>query len=151
MIFINSWNEFLFSFTFTSSDQIRTYPVGLIMFRGLWNVPWGDLCAGSVVVAMPIVILVLMMKKIGLSEDCFTIDSEEGETVATLTIPFSEIHLEQLDTLTQTIVKEIDFHGNHAFDVARLLRELKIRINRPLDEPGLEQDRQLHQALVDQR
>ena len=55
-----------------------------------------------------IVILVLMMKKIGLSEDCFGIDSEEGETVATLTIPFSEIHLEQLDTLTQSIVKEID-------------------------------------------
>jgi putative nucleotidyltransferase with HDIG domain len=55
-----------------------------------------------------IVILVLMMKKIGLSEDCFAIDSEEGETVATLTIPFSEIHMEQLDTLTQTIVKEIE-------------------------------------------
>jgi HD-like signal output (HDOD) protein len=55
-----------------------------------------------------IVILVLMMKKIGLSEDCFAIDSEEGETVATLTIPFSEVHLEQLDTLTQTIVKEIE-------------------------------------------
>jgi putative nucleotidyltransferase with HDIG domain len=55
-----------------------------------------------------IVILVLMMKKIGLTEDCFVVDSEDGETVATLTIPFSEVHLEQLDTLTQTIVKEID-------------------------------------------
>ncbi|HET6452172.1 MAG TPA: HDOD domain-containing protein, partial [Spirochaetia bacterium] len=55
-----------------------------------------------------IVILVLMMKKIGLTEDCFSIDSEEGETVATITIPFSEVHLEQLETLTQTIVKEID-------------------------------------------
>ncbi len=55
-----------------------------------------------------IVILVLMMKKIGLSEDCFAIDSEDGETVASLTVPFSEIHLEQLETLTQTIVKEIE-------------------------------------------
>ena len=55
-----------------------------------------------------IVILVLMMKKIGLTEDCFAIDSEDGETVATLTVPFSEIHLEQLDTLTVTIVKEIE-------------------------------------------
>jgi len=63
MIFINSWNEFLFAFTFTSSDQIRTYPVGLIMFRGLWNVPWGDLCAGSVVVATPIVLLVLVAQR----------------------------------------------------------------------------------------
>jgi putative nucleotidyltransferase with HDIG domain len=55
-----------------------------------------------------IVILVLMMKKIGLTEDCFGIDSEDGETVATLTIPFSEVHLEQLDVLTHTIVREIE-------------------------------------------
>ena len=55
-----------------------------------------------------IVILVLMMKKIGLSEDCFSIDSEDGETVASLTVPFSEIHLEQMETLTQAIVKEIE-------------------------------------------
>jgi putative nucleotidyltransferase with HDIG domain len=51
---------------------------------------------------------VLMMKKIGLTEECFSIDSEDGETVATLTIPFTDVHMEQLDTLTQTIVQEIE-------------------------------------------
>jgi putative nucleotidyltransferase with HDIG domain len=55
-----------------------------------------------------IVILVLMMKKIGLTEECFAIDSQDGETVASITIPFSEVHLEQLETLTKTIVKEIE-------------------------------------------
>ena len=55
-----------------------------------------------------IVILVLMMKKIGLNEDCFHIDVEDGETVASLTIPFSEVHIEQLDLLTQTIVREVE-------------------------------------------
>jgi putative nucleotidyltransferase with HDIG domain len=55
-----------------------------------------------------IVILVLMMKKIGLSEDAFAIDSQDGETVASITIPFSDVHMEQLETLTQTIVKEIE-------------------------------------------
>ncbi len=55
-----------------------------------------------------IVILVLMMKKIGLTEECFSIDSQEGETVASITIPFSQVHLEHLETLTQTIVKEIE-------------------------------------------
>ncbi len=63
LVFIFSWNEFLFAFTFTSSQEIRTYPVGLIMFRGMWDVPWGDLCAGSTVVSVPIVILVLMAQK----------------------------------------------------------------------------------------
>ncbi|HVP18009.1 MAG TPA: HDOD domain-containing protein [Spirochaetia bacterium] len=55
-----------------------------------------------------IVILVLMMKKIGLTEDCFSVDIENGETVASITIPFSEIHLEQLDTLTQILVREVE-------------------------------------------
>jgi len=55
-----------------------------------------------------IVILVLMMKKIGLSEDCFSIDSDGGETTATITVPFSEVHLEQLDALTQLLVREIE-------------------------------------------
>jgi putative nucleotidyltransferase with HDIG domain len=55
-----------------------------------------------------IVILVLMMKKIGLTEECFNIDTEDGETVASITIPFSDVHLEQLETLTQTIVKEVE-------------------------------------------
>ena len=54
-----------------------------------------------------IVILVLMMKKIGLTEECFNIDTEDGETVASITIPFSDVHLEQLETLSQLIVKEV--------------------------------------------
>ncbi|HUX50266.1 MAG TPA: carbohydrate ABC transporter permease [Spirochaetia bacterium] len=63
LVFIFSWNEFLFAFTFTTSDSIRTYPVGLIMFRGLWNVPWGDLSAASTVVTVPIVIIVLAAQR----------------------------------------------------------------------------------------
>ncbi len=55
-----------------------------------------------------IVILVLMMKKIGLTEDCFSIDTEDGETVASITVPFSDVHMEQLENLTQSIVKEVD-------------------------------------------
>ena len=63
LIFIFSWNEFLFSFTFTTSNEMRTYPVGLLMFQGLWTIPWGDLCAGSTVVALPVVILVLIAQR----------------------------------------------------------------------------------------
>jgi putative nucleotidyltransferase with HDIG domain len=69
-----------------------------------------------------IVILVLMMKKIGLTEECFSIDSEDGETVASLSIPFSEVHLEQLETLTQTIVKEIDTMPKFPDNIVNLQR-----------------------------
>jgi putative nucleotidyltransferase with HDIG domain len=55
-----------------------------------------------------IVIMVLMLKKIGLDEDAFDIDIEEQETVARITIPYSQIHVEDLDSLSREIVAEIE-------------------------------------------
>ncbi|MDP6522583.1 MAG: carbohydrate ABC transporter permease [Kiritimatiellia bacterium] len=63
MVFIFSWNEFLFAFTFTSIDSVRTYPVGLVMFQGQWEVPWAELCAASTIVVIPIIILVLAAQR----------------------------------------------------------------------------------------
>ncbi len=55
-----------------------------------------------------IVIMVLMLKKIGLDEDAFDIDVVDSETVARITVPFSQIHVEDLDSLSREIVAEID-------------------------------------------
>src|SRR6056297_3715819 len=55
-----------------------------------------------------IVILVLMLKKIGLDEDSFDIDVENGETIARITIPFSDVHAESIDILSEEIVNEIN-------------------------------------------
>jgi putative nucleotidyltransferase with HDIG domain len=55
-----------------------------------------------------IVILVLMLKKIGLNEDAFDIDIENDETVARITIPFSEIHIENMEDLSREVVSEIN-------------------------------------------
>ena len=55
-----------------------------------------------------IVIMVLMLKKIGLDEDAFDIDVYDSETIARITVPFSKIHVESLDTLSREIVAEID-------------------------------------------
>jgi outer membrane protein insertion porin family len=41
----------------------------------------------------------------------------------------------------QTIVGAIEFPGNDAFSTKRLLEALKMKIGKPLDEPGLEEDR----------
>ena len=55
-----------------------------------------------------IVIMILMLKKIGLSEDSFDLDVVEGETVAKVAIPYSEIHVEKLDLLAKAVVKEVN-------------------------------------------
>ena len=55
-----------------------------------------------------IVILVLMLKKIGLDEDAFDIDVEGEETVARITVPFSDVHVENIHELSKEIVDQID-------------------------------------------
>jgi multiple sugar transport system permease protein len=63
LVFIFSWNEFLFALTFTSTPASRTIPVGIALFPGLHEIPWGDIAAASVVVTIPLVILVFAFQK----------------------------------------------------------------------------------------
>ena len=55
-----------------------------------------------------IVIMVLMLKKIGLSEEAFELDVVNGETIAQVAIPFSEIHIEKVNLLAEAVVKEVN-------------------------------------------
>jgi len=54
-----------------------------------------------------LVILVLMLKKMGLDEDCFDILGTEKETIARLVIPLDQTRLENLSALSTTIVDNI--------------------------------------------
>jgi multiple sugar transport system permease protein len=63
LVFIFSWNEFLYALTFTATVQSRTIPVGIALFPGIHEVPWGEIAAASVVVTLPIVALVFIFQK----------------------------------------------------------------------------------------
>jgi multiple sugar transport system permease protein len=63
LVFIFSWNEFLFALTFTSTPASRTIPVGIALFPGLHEIPWGDIAAASIIVTVPLVILVLAFQR----------------------------------------------------------------------------------------
>ena len=63
LVFIFSWNEFLFALTFTSTAAARTIPVAIALFPGLHEIPWGDIAAASVVVTVPLIILVFAFQK----------------------------------------------------------------------------------------
>jgi putative nucleotidyltransferase with HDIG domain len=49
-----------------------------------------------------------MLKKIGLDEEAFDIDAKDGETIAKISIPFSDVHVENLEKLSEKIVREIE-------------------------------------------
>jgi multiple sugar transport system permease protein len=63
LVFIFSWNEFLFALTFTATARSRTIPVSIALFPGLHEVPWGDMAAASVVVTIPVVALVFAFQR----------------------------------------------------------------------------------------
>jgi multiple sugar transport system permease protein len=63
LVFIFSWNEFLFALTFTATESSRTIPVAIALFPGLHEVPWGDIAAASVIVTIPLVVLVLLFQR----------------------------------------------------------------------------------------
>lgn len=61
--FIFSWNEFLFALTFTNTDAARTVPVGIALFAGLHEVPFGEIAAASIVVSAPVLLLALVFQR----------------------------------------------------------------------------------------
>ncbi|MFA6508568.1 MAG: HDOD domain-containing protein [Treponemataceae bacterium] len=54
-----------------------------------------------------LVILVLMLKKVGLDEDCFDIFSSETETIARITIPVAQTRIENVSILAKEIVNQV--------------------------------------------
>lgn len=61
--FITAWNEYLYALTFMTKDQMRTVPVGIALFPGNYDLPWGDIAAASVVVVVPLIIVVLIFQQ----------------------------------------------------------------------------------------
>jgi len=59
LCFLGSWNEFLFAYTFTASESSRTVPVALALFPGVFEVPWGDIAAASLVASLPPILIVV--------------------------------------------------------------------------------------------
>jgi trehalose/maltose transport system permease protein len=64
LAFIAAWNEFLFALTFTVTDSMKTVPVVISQFSGssAFEQPWGSIMAGSMVVTIPLVILVMVFQ-----------------------------------------------------------------------------------------
>lgn len=60
---IGSWNEYLFALMLTSSSGSRTWPVGLQMMVGEFQLPWGLLAASGIISIIPVVILFAIVQR----------------------------------------------------------------------------------------
>lgn len=57
------WNEFLWPLVVTSSDEMRTIPIGLSYFVGQYSTAWNLLMAGSVIALLPVLLIYLLAQK----------------------------------------------------------------------------------------
>jgi ABC-type glycerol-3-phosphate transport system permease component len=63
LTFLYCWNEFLFALSFTLGPDRHTVPVAIALFRGRYQVPWGEVLAGAIVASVPVVLLVLLFQR----------------------------------------------------------------------------------------
>jgi ABC-type glycerol-3-phosphate transport system permease component len=63
LTFLYSWNEFLFALSFTLGPERQTVPVAIALFRGQYQVAWGQILAGAVVATAPVALLVLVAQR----------------------------------------------------------------------------------------
>lgn len=61
--FMTGWNEFILAATFMDSENMYTAPLGLRFFVSGFSEQWGYFAAGSIVVAIPVVVLFLFLQK----------------------------------------------------------------------------------------
>ena len=67
LVFVSSWDEFLWPLVIVSSSRMRTLPLGLSQFLQQYNNDWHLLMAAAVVSALPVVVLFLALQKTFLS------------------------------------------------------------------------------------
>jgi len=60
---IASWNEFLFALMLTTSQGSRTWPVGLQLMIGEFQLPWGAFSAGGIISIIPIIIFFAIVQR----------------------------------------------------------------------------------------
>jgi arabinogalactan oligomer/maltooligosaccharide transport system permease protein len=61
--FMTGWNEFIQAATFMNREDMYTAPVGLRFFVGGFSQQWGYFAAGSIVAAIPVMVLFLFLQK----------------------------------------------------------------------------------------
>ncbi|MGE5175231.1 MAG: carbohydrate ABC transporter permease [Hyphomicrobiales bacterium] len=65
LVFIFCWNEFMLGLTFMTRDDAKTVTAGIASVSGasLYEIPWGQLAAATILATIPLVVLVLLFQR----------------------------------------------------------------------------------------
>jgi multiple sugar transport system permease protein len=59
LTFMGSWNNFMWPLVVTNSTEMKTLPIGLQSFQGMYNTEWTLLMAASIIVLLPVIVVFL--------------------------------------------------------------------------------------------
>jgi len=62
-VFLGSWNDFMWPLIVTNSMEMKTLPIGLASFQGLYTTDWTLLMAASVIVLAPVLIVYIFNQR----------------------------------------------------------------------------------------
>jgi multiple sugar transport system permease protein len=57
------WNEMLIALMMTSGSDSRTWPVGLRLMVGEFQLPFGEIAAGGLIGCLPVMILFVLVNR----------------------------------------------------------------------------------------
>jgi multiple sugar transport system permease protein len=63
LVAVAAWNEFLFALMLTNSEGSRTWPVGLQLMVGEFQLPWGLVAAGGMISIVPILVFFVFAQR----------------------------------------------------------------------------------------
>ena len=63
LTFIFSWNEFLTALIFTTTDKLKTVPVGIAVLMGLYGTQWEILTAVATLSFLPVIVLFMLSQR----------------------------------------------------------------------------------------
>lgn len=63
LAFINNWNALLRPLIYITDPDLRTLPMALVRFQGVYSTQWNLLLAGSVIAVIPLVVIYIFMQR----------------------------------------------------------------------------------------
>ncbi len=63
LAFSNAWQDLVLALALTSSEAVRTIPLGISMYFGYWGYYWPDVAAACVFSIMPILVLYYVLQR----------------------------------------------------------------------------------------
>ncbi|OZM77952.1 carbohydrate ABC transporter permease [Pseudonocardia sp. MH-G8] len=63
LTFVACWQEFLMALSFNTAADLQTVPVGISLFGGGFELPYGTIFAASCVALLPVVVIVVLLRR----------------------------------------------------------------------------------------